>query len=66
MKDLLLNNDVVQLWKEASTPLEYLVALWFTIMVAIAAGGFSYLIVKWIINPSMWNGVQFGIYDYWV
>jgi hypothetical protein len=64
MKNMLLNNDVVQLWKEANTFLEYVIALWFTIMVAIAAGGFSYLIVKWIMNPNMWDGVQFGIYDY--
>jgi hypothetical protein len=64
MKNMLLNNDVIQLWKEANTFLEYVIALWFTVMVAIAAGGFSYLIVKWIMNPTMWNGVQFGIYDY--
>ena len=64
MKNLLLNNDVIQLWKEANTFLEYIVALWFTIMVIIAASGISYLIVKWIMNPTMWDNVQFGIYDY--
>lgn len=64
MKNLLLNNDVVQLWRDAETFLEYVVALWFTVMVAIAAGGLTYLIAKWIMNPTMWDSVQFGIYDY--
>lgn len=64
MKDFLLNNEVVALWRQASTLLEYLVALWLTCMIALAVSGFTFLVVKWIMNPTMWDGVQFGIYDY--
>lgn len=64
MKDFLVNNEVVSIWKEASTFLEYLIAFWLTSMIMLAISGFTFLIVKWISNPTMWDGVQFGIYDY--
>ena len=64
MKDFLLNNEVVELWKEASTFLDYLIAFWLTSMIVLAVSGFAFLIVKWIMNPTMWESVQFGIYDY--
>jgi hypothetical protein len=64
MKDFLLNNEVVGIWKEASTFTEYLIAFWLTSMIVLAISGFTFLIVKWIMNPSMWDAVQFGIYDY--
>jgi hypothetical protein len=64
MKDFLLNNEVVGIWKEASTFTEYLIAFWLTSMIVLAVSGFTFLIIKWIMNPSMWDAVQFGIYDY--
>jgi hypothetical protein len=60
----LLNNEVVGIWKEASTFTEYLIAFWLTSMIVLAVSGFTFLIIKWIMNPSMWDAVQFGIYDY--
>ena len=64
MKNFILNNDIVNLWKEASSPLEYLVALWISGLVVLAIGGWFTLVVKWIMNPSMFDGVQFGLIDY--
>ena len=64
MKDFLLNNEVVALWRQASTFIEYLIAFWLTSMIVLAVSGFTFLIVKWINNPTMWDAVQFGIYDY--
>jgi hypothetical protein len=64
MKNFILNNDIVDLWKDASSPLEYLIALWVTGLAVLAFGGLSVIIVKTIINPHMWDGVQFGLIDY--
>ena len=32
-------------------------------MVILFVLGFSFLAFNWIMNPSMWDNVQFGIYD---
>ena len=63
MKELLLNNSIVQIWKEANSFLEYLVAFWITGLALLAIGGWIALVAHWIMNPNMWDGVQFGIYD---
>ena len=63
MKKLFLNNSIVEMWKEATTPLEYFLALWITSLAALAIGGLLVLVIHWIMNPNMWDGVQFGIYD---
>lgn len=64
MKNLLLNNSLVEMWKEASSPLEYLVAFWVSGLATLAIGGWIALVSHWVMNPNMWDGVQFGIYDY--
>ena len=64
MKNFILNNSIVNLWKEAGSSLEYLVALWVTGLAVLAFGGLSVIIVKTIMNPTMWDGVQFGLIDY--
>jgi|LauGreDrversion4_2_1035121.scaffolds.fasta_scaffold607623_2 hypothetical protein len=63
MKKLFLNNSISQMWKEATTPLDYFLALWVTSLAVLAIGGWLTLVVHWIMNPNMWDGVQFGIYD---
>lgn len=64
MKNFILNNDIVNLWKEASSPLEYLFALWVSGLAVLTLGGLSVIIVKFIMNPHMFDGVQFGLIDY--
>ena len=63
MKQLLLNNSIVEMWKEATTPLEYLMAFWITSLALLAIGGWLTIVGATIMNPSMWDNVQFGIYD---
>ena len=64
MKNFILNNDIVDLWKDASSPLEYLIAFWVTGLAVLAVGGWITIVVKTIMNPTIWNGVQFGLIDY--
>lgn len=66
MKKLLLNNPIVDMWKEAyelKNPLAYLSSLVVTGLVIIAVTGLTIIITSMIINPNMWDNVQFGIYD---
>ena len=66
MKSLLLNSFILEVWKQAietKSPLAYLVAFWVSSMVILFVLGFSFLAFNWIKNPSMWDNVQFGIYD---
>ena len=64
MKKLLLNNPIMNIWKEANSPLEYLIALWISGLAALAIGGWLTIVIKFIMDPSMFNGVSFGLIDY--
>jgi hypothetical protein len=66
MKNLLLKSFIFEVWKQAietKNPLAYLIAFWFSGMVILFVLGFAFLTFNWIMNPSMWDNVQFGIYD---
>jgi hypothetical protein len=43
--------------------IEVLVKLFITFLALLAIGGWLVLVIHWIMNPNMWDGVQFGIYD---
>jgi hypothetical protein len=64
MKNFILNNDIVDLWKDASSPLEYLVAVWITGLAGIAITGWTYLMIRFILNPGMFDHVTWGLIDY--
>jgi len=64
MKNFILNNTVMGIWREANSPLEYLIAFWISGLAVLAIGGWFALVVNWIMNPSMFDGVKFGLIDY--
>jgi len=64
MKNFILNNTVMGIWREANSPLEYLIAFWISGLAVLAIGGWFTLVVNWIMNPSMFDGVKFGLIDY--
>ena len=54
------------MWKEAiqtKNPLAILMALWVSGLLLLFVFGFTFLIINWIMNPTMWDNVQFGLYD---
>ena len=63
MKNVLLNNPLIQIWKEATHPLEYLVALWITGLASLAISGWLYLVINFILDPSMFDNVTWGLID---
>ena len=64
MKNFILNNTVVDLWKDCTTPLEYLMAFWVTGLAVLAIGGWFTLAINFILNPSMFDHVTWGLIDY--
>lgn len=54
---------LLDIWKQAKTPLDYVVALWATGLLALALTGVLGFIFKWVTNPSMLDNTSFGIFD---
>ena len=63
MRNVLLNNAVSQLWKEADNLLDYTVALWVTALSMMAFSGILVMIIELITNPSQFSNATFGIFD---
>lgn len=67
MKNLLLKNAFTELWSDAyesKSITNYLVALWITGLAGLATVSWVYLVVRSILEPTIWNGVSFGVFDY--
>lgn len=63
MRNVLLNNPVSQLWKEADNLLDYTVALWVTALSMMAFSGILVMIIELITNPSQFSNATYGIFD---
>ena len=47
---------------QTKNPFAFLMALWVTSLLLLFVFGFTFLVANWIMNPTMWDNVQFGIY----
>jgi hypothetical protein len=63
MKNVLTNNTLVDLWKEAKTPLDYTLTLWITALSMLAFSGILVMIFELVTNPSQFSNATFGIFD---
>lgn len=57
-------NAFVKLWKDANSPLDYMISFWISGLAVLAIGGWFTLVVNFIINPTQFNGVTWGLIDY--
>jgi hypothetical protein len=64
MKNMLLIGDILEIWEEANSFLEYLVAFWITGLAALAITGWTYLMVRFILNPRIFDNITWGLIDY--
>ena len=62
MKNLLFPFIIV--WKEAETFVEYVVALWITILLLLFVVGWTGVVWHIITDPSSVSNATFGIFDY--
>jgi len=63
MRNVLTNNPIAQIWKEADTLLDYTLALWVTALSMMAFSGILVMIFELVTNPSQFNNATFGIFD---
>jgi hypothetical protein len=63
MENVLKNNNLVDLWKEAKTPLDYVLTTWITGLAVLAFTGIGVMVFELITNPSQFNNITFGIFD---
>lgn len=63
MRNVLTNNTLVDLWKEARTPLDYVLTTWVTGLAVLAFTGIGVVVFELITNPLQFSNATFGIFD---
>ena len=53
----------IEFWKEAETPLDYVINVWVTALGAIAITGLGKALFELITNPSQFSNATYGIFD---
>lgn len=53
----------IDFWKEAETPLDYVINVWVTALGAIAITGLGKALFELITNPSQFSNATYGIFD---
>ena len=61
MKNML--QSYIEFWKEAETPLDYVINVWVTALGAIAITGLGKALFELITNPSQFSNATYGIFD---
>ena len=52
------------LWKEAKTPVDYIVAMWIYLLLGLFSVSWISIVLKLIIDPSEFSNITFGLIDY--
>ena len=63
MRNVLTNNTLVDLQKEAKTPLDYVLTTWVTGLAVLAFTGIGVIVFELITNPLQFSNATFGIFD---
>jgi hypothetical protein len=61
MKNML--HSYIEFWKEAETPLEYVINIWITALGALALTGLGKVIFEFITDPGQFSNITYGIFD---
>ena len=56
-------KSYIEFWKEAETPLDYVINVWVTALGALAITGLGKALFELITNPSQFSNATFGIFD---
>ena len=56
-------HSYIEFWKEAETPLDYVINIWVTVLGLLALTGFGKVLFELITNPSQFSNATFGIFD---
>ena len=53
----------IEFWKEAETPLDYVINVWVTALGALAVTGLGKALFELITNPSQFSNATYGVFD---
>ena len=53
----------INFWKEAETPLDYVINVWVTALGVLAVTGLGKAIFELVTNPSQFSNATFGVFD---
>ena len=56
-------QSYINFWKEAESPLDYVINIWVTALGLLAITGFGKVLFELITNPTQFNNATFGIFD---
>jgi hypothetical protein len=56
-------KSYIEFWKEAETPLDYVINVWVTALGALAITGLGKALFELITNPSQFSNATYGIFD---
>ena len=56
-------KSYIEFWKEAKTPLDYVINVWVTALGALATTGLGKALFELITNPSQFSNATYGIFD---
>ena len=59
-----MKGQLIELWEEAKTPMDYVIALWIYGLVGLSAIGILKVLFEIVTNPGQFNNITFGIFDY--
>ena len=59
-----MNNTLFKIWQEAETSVDYVIALWITLLAITAAVSFAGIIFLLLTQPERFSTASFGIFDY--
>lgn len=57
---------VVELWQTAigsKKPLDFIIALWITVLISMFWVGWTFIVFQFITNPAQFENATFGIFD---
>jgi len=63
MRNVLENNPLAELWRDAENLLDYTIALWITALAMFAFSGIIGLIYQLFTDPASFSNATFGIFD---
>lgn len=56
-------DTIKEIWRDAKTPLEYMIALWVTGLMFLAFTGWFAIVFQLITNPESFNNTTWGVFD---
>jgi len=57
-------QQLAKLWKEADTPVDYIVVLWIYLLLALVVSTWIPLVIELFLNPERFSNITFGLIDF--